>query len=387
MDDKIRQKKYLLNLYSNRDITFVKGEGVYLYAENGDSYLDMMSNYGVTIFGYHHPEISNALITQINTLTTLHCSYANDIRARASEALISRTGPQYNKMYWANSGAEAVEAALKFAVLATGKKKFIACQHGYHGKTLGSLSATSGKKYREPFEPLLWNFIHIDYDNPKALEQAIDETTAAFIVEAVQGESGVKIPRPGYLLQVREICSKSGILLILDEIQTGAGRTAKFLASEHEDVHADILCLGKGIAGGIPVGIAITNNKIAEHMTVAVHTSTFGGNPLACSGVLAVLNELNNNALEHIDTIGTYFMNSLKHITSPLIKEVRGKGLMIGIEVTDKRNQILQELQKKHILAAPAGDSVVRFLPPYIIEKEHVDETVNALETVMRIVI
>lgn len=379
------QKKYLLPLYANRDVTFVRGEGIYLYSENGEKYLDMMSNYGVNIFGYHHPAISQALIAQISTLTTLHCSYTSDVRSLASESLINRAGKNYNKLYWANSGAEAVEAALKFAVLATGKKQFIACAHGYHGKTLGSLSATSGIKYRAPFEPLLWKFVHIDYGDPEALENAIDSNIAGFIVEPVQGESGVQMPQPGYLQKVKAICERSGILLILDEIQTGAGRTGKFLASEHENVHADIICLGKGIAGGMPIGITITNNKIAEHLSIAIHTSTFGGNPLTCSGVIAVLKELNDSLLEHISMTGTYFIDLLKNIKSGLIKEIRGKGLMIGIEVIDKRNQILQELQKKKILAAPAGDNVVRFLPPYIIEKQHIDEVVDELAKVFRV--
>jgi len=383
-DYRFLQQKYLINTYPNRGLTFIRGKGSYLYTEEGEKYLDMMSNYGVNILGYNNPTLNKALTTQLNLLPDLHCSFNNDTRAIASQFLIKKIGKNYRRIYWSNSGTEAVEAALKFAVIATGKKEFIACKNAYHGKTLGSLSATYGKKYREGFEPLLCDFTHIEYDNPESLEKQINEKTAAFIVEPIQGESGVRIPHRGYLTQVREICRNKDILLILDEVQTGSGRTGNFLASDYENIEADIICLGKGLAGGMPVGITITNDKIANQMTKLSHTSTFGGNPFICAGVITVLNILNESFLKQIDIKGKSFLKLLKNIKTNLIAEVRGKGLMIGVEVKDKRNEILRELQKEKVLAIPANDKVIRFLPPYIIENQHIDYTIEKLDKVLK---
>ncbi len=237
------QQKYVVNTYVNRGVTFVKGEGIYLYDENGQKYLDMMSNYGVNIFGHVHKEITEKIIDQLKTLTTLHGSFNNDKRAEASELLIKRSGTSYQSVYWSNSGAEANEAALKFALLATGKKKIITCENSYHGKTLGALSVTAGDKYRKPFLPLLWEIVFIKYNDLSALEKTIDKNTAAFIVEPIQGEGGIYVPDKNYLTKVREICNKHGVLLIVDEIQTGMGRTGSLLAIQKNNIEADILTL------------------------------------------------------------------------------------------------------------------------------------------------
>ena len=219
----ILQKKYVVNTYPDRGVTFVKGDGVFLHDISGQKYLDLMTNYGVNIFGYGHPEITRCLLDQMKRLITLHGSFNNDMRAEAAHALIKRCGGGLSQVYFSNSGAEANEAALKFAVLATGKKKFISCKGGYHGKTLGALSATAGKKYRMPFEPLLWNFQHIEYNNLSQLEAALDDHTAAFIVEPIQGENGIDVPDPGYIRQAKELCQSRNVLVILDEVQTGTG--------------------------------------------------------------------------------------------------------------------------------------------------------------------
>lgn len=375
---------YIVNTYPNRGVTFVGGRGIYLESTDGQKYLDLMSNYGVNVFGYNHPEINQALIDQIQKLTTLHGSFNSDVRVLASEILIKMCGKNYSQVYWSNSGAEAIEAALKFAVLTTGKKRFIVCQNGYHGKTLGALSATSGEKYKKPFEPLLWEFVHIPFNHPKALETAIDaEGTAGFIVEPIQGEGGVYVPEIDYLKKVEEICRQKGIILIIDEIQTGVGRTGKFLASQGID--GDILCLGKGLGGGIPIGTTIINTKVYQTIPKGIHTSTFGGNPLACAGVIVTLNLLNDESLHYIKTIGEYFLNNLSELKSPLITNIRGIGLMIGIEINNgQRNQILKLLQQEKILAIPAGENVVRFLPPYIITKKHIDFVIEKLRVHLR---
>jgi len=377
------QQKWVANTYPNRNIVLEKGKGVYLFDQNGKKYIDCMSNYGVNIFGYGHLSINKAITSQLSKLTTLHGSFANEKRAEASQMIVEKCGKTYSQVYWSNSGAEAVEAALKFAVLSTGKNKFIASSHAYHGKTLGALSATDGDKYRKPFFPLLWNFTHIKYDDIQALESVIDENTAGFIIEPIQGEGGLIPPSKGYFKKVQQLCNKHNVLLILDEIQSGMGRTGYFLSSHEEKVEADIVCLGKGLAGGIPVGATIFTQAVANKIPKNIHTSTFGGNPLACAGVIATLKQLNQPMLNKIQKIGTYFMNQLQKIESPLITEVRGKGLMIGVEVKDKRNEILKKLQEEGILVIPAGEQVVRFLPPYIITKKQIDKVIEIFKKVI----
>jgi acetylornithine/succinyldiaminopimelate/putrescine aminotransferase len=379
------QKQFMLNLYPNRGLVFNRGRGMFLYSPEGDEYLDMMSNYGVNILGYGHPALHAALAGQLELLPTLHCSFTNETRAAASRRLVERLPGPPGRVYWSNSGAEAVEAALKLAVLATGRKKFIACRNGYHGKTLGALSATDGEKYRRAFEPLLWRFVHIPYDDPQALEGAVGGDTAAFVVEPIQGEGGLAVPRDGYLHSVREICSGRGILLILDEVQTGVGRTGAFLASAREGISADIVCLGKGLGGGMPVGATIVTPEIAAHAVRSVHTSTFGGNPLACAGANAVLDYLDAEALDRIGRLGAHFRRELERLPDDRILEVRGKGLMLGIAVRGVRDDILKGLQREKVLAIPAGSDVVRFLPPYVLETEHIDRTLEALRRVLRI--
>lgn len=382
MDHNFLQQKYVLNTYVNRQLTLVRGQGVFLYGEDGGRYLDLMGNYGVNIFGHSHPKITKVIAAQLKRLTVLHGSFGNDVRAEASEALVKRCGENYARVYWSNSGAEAVEAALKFAVLATGKRRFIACENGYHGKTLGALSATGGDKYKKQFEPLLWEFARVPFDDIEALEKAIDAETAAFIIEPVQGEGGVLIPAEDYLSKAREICSRRGILLVIDEIQTGAGRTGRFLVSE--GVPADIICLGKGLAGGLPVGATLVSEKVAQSVPRHMHTSTFGGNPLACAGVIATLNLLDEKLMARVAEVGRYFGEELAALRSGLISEIRGRGLMFGLTIKDnKRDKVLQLLQKERILAIPAGDDVVRLLPPLILEKKHVDLGVGALKKVL----
>ncbi len=381
---RILQQKYLVNTYPDRAVCLVEGQGVYLWSDTGERYLDLMTNYGVNIFGYGHPSILEALNAQLARLTTLHGSFNNDMRAEAARALVVRCGGGLTKVYLSNSGTEAVEAALKFAVLTTGKKRFVSCRGGYHGKTLGALSANSEEKYTRPFEPLLWNFHNVDFNDLAQLEATLDRETAAFLVEPIQGESGIIRPDYGYLKKARELCTEKQALMILDEIQTGAGRTGRFLASEGEVGSFDILCLGKGLAGGIPVGATLVSEQVASAVPRSIHTSTFGGNPLAAAGIVAVTDLLDEALLERIRDIGRYFLDGLKGISSDLILNVRGEGLMVGVDVGQCRNAVLQSLQKHRILAIPAGDTVVRFLPPYVLEKEHADTAVDIMDRVVR---
>jgi len=372
---------YVVPTYPNRGLKFSRGEGVYLFDDLGNKYLDVMSNYGVNIFGYCHPAILGAITEQLKKLTNLHGSFLNDKRILASQKLVERCGIKDGKVYWANSGTEAVEAALKFAAYVTGKKKFVATKNSYHGKTLGALSASGNFKYRAPFEPLIWNFSHVDFGDAEALEDVIDEDTAAIILEPVQGEGGVIFPPRGHLKKVREICDRKKILLILDEIQTGAGRTGFFLASECDGIVSDILCLGKGLAGGLPVGAVVIRGDLANTLEKGVMTSTFGGNPLVCAGVLSVLNLLTEELLRRVSFLGEIFLEKLRNIKNKKIVEVRGKGLLIGVELSTNVTVVLKRMQDRGVLAAPAGDGrVVRFLPPYVITEQEIDRATAAFE-------
>ncbi|MCX6566489.1 MAG: aspartate aminotransferase family protein [Candidatus Aminicenantes bacterium] len=372
----------LLNVYPRRGLVIRRGEGVFLEDDRGERYLDMMSNYGVSILGHNHPAVTAALSEQLRTLPSLHGGFTCDVRAEAASALAARCGGGLTKVFFANSGAEANEAALKFAVLATGRKKFVAFRNGFHGKTLGALSATDGAAYRAPFEPLLWDFVFIEYGNPFGLA-AIDDQTAGVIIEPIQGESGVRVPPPLFLAEVGKACSAAGAVLIVDEIQTGIGRTGRFLASSDEIPAFDIVTLGKGLAGGIPAGAVLMSEKIARAIPRKIHTSTFGGNPLAAAGILAVLSVVSEEMLSHVERLGRIFLERLRNIDADAILEVRGKGMMIGVEVGADGDEILRRLQKERVLAIPAGPGVVRFLPPYIIDENHLEIALSAFRAAL----
>jgi acetylornithine/succinyldiaminopimelate/putrescine aminotransferase len=231
---------------------------------------------------------------------------------------------------------------------------------------------------------LLWEFTHVEYGDSAALEAALDEGVAAFLVEPIQGESGIVMPPEGYLRSVQRACADKGVLLITDEVQTGAGRTGRFLSAEHECVAADIVCLGKGLAGGIPVGATIVTRAVADRLARGAHSSTFGGNPLALAGVRFVLAALDAALLERVSLIGEVFLAALRQIAHGLVVEARGRGLMLGLVVSDRRDDVLRGMQKRKVLAIPAGSNVVRFLPPYTIEPGHIDHAVTALRETLR---
>jgi len=383
MNNTLGIKNNLVASYPNRGITFVKGESVYLMTQNGEKYLDLGSNYGVNIFGYRHRAITNALHKQLDNLVNLHGSFGSDVRNRAAEKLIDKCGGKLSRIFFSNSGAEAIEAALKFARAATGKTHFIAMKNAYHGKTLGALSATSGDKYRNPFLPLLWNFSHAPFGNIKDIESQISENTAAVLMEPVQGEGGIYVAPREFYEKLQALCNKHNLLLIIDEIQTGVGRTGTFLAAEQFGLQPDILCLGKGIAGGIPIGITLVSETISSKIPLHIHTSTFGGNPLACAGILAVLNEFENGKiLSRVKKLGEYFLKQLKTIKNQQIVEVRGLGLMIGMELKENATSVLKALQQEKIIAIPAGSNIVRFLPPLIVTRKELAKAVIILKKI-----
>ncbi|HNV94426.1 MAG: Glutamate-1-semialdehyde 2,1-aminomutase [Candidatus Methanofastidiosum methylothiophilum] len=378
------EEKYGSGVYYKRDIEIVRGKGVYLYDSQNNEYIDCVGGHGVCLFGHSHPNIIKAIKDQSDKLISCPEIFYNDKRAELLEKLAEITPKGLTKTFLSNSGTEAVEAALKFSRKITGKTDIISFTFGFHGRTMGALSATWKAEYKKPFLPLVPGFCHTAYNNLEKLQEVITDNTAAIIVEPVQGEGGVKAANMDFIKGIREICDQKGILMIVDEVQTGFGRTGELFAINRYNVSPDIMCLGKGIAGGIPMGATVVREDLAN-LEKGEHGSTFGGNPLACSASLAAIKTLKEEKLvEKSKENGEYFLSQLrKNIDESVYKDVRGLGLIIGIEMKQKVGPYLVKLMEKKILALTAGKLVVRYLPPLIIEKEHIDRVVEATGEVL----
>lgn len=366
-------------LYAKRDVTLVRGEGAVLWDADGVEYIDVMSNYGVNILGHAHPAVTAAITSQAGLLVSCHQSFTNDIRARFLEALIGVSPNGLTRAFLSNSGTEAIEAGLKFARVATGKTKLVATRGGYHGRTIGALTATAEKKYREPFAKLLGEVTHVRYNDPDALFEAVDGDTAAIIIEPIQGEGGINVPDAGYLAEALKIAHEAGALLILDEVQT-ALRTGTVFACERDGITPDILCTAKGLANGVPIGATLITEAISETLGGGVHGSTFGGSPLACAAGLATLQTIQDEGLLAASLErGEQFRAAVEALNSPMVRAIRGVGLMNGVEFRVRVTPILKGLQERGVLALAAGTQVIRFLPPLVITEQQIDRVVAAL--------
>lgn len=376
------ENKHTSGVYAKQTLTIVRGQGASLFDADGVEYLDCSSGHGVANLGHAHPKVAEALYKQANTLVTLFETFPNDQRAALMEKITALV-PGLDRVFFCNSGTEAVEASFKFARISTGRKNFIAANRAFHGRTFGSLSATFNKKYREGFEPLLPGVSHVSYNNVEALDKAVNEETAAVILEAAQGEGGVHPASAEYMQAARRICDERGALLIVDEIQTGFGRTGRMFAVQHFDVTPDLLTCAKSLAGGVPMGAALIGANV-KNLTPGVHGSTFGGNPLSCAAANAALDAMMEEDLSaQAAAKGAYLMEKLKKIQSPNIREVRGLGLMVGIEMKQKAAGYLKALQEKKIIALNAGMTVIRLLPPLVITYEQIDHLTGALSEVL----
>lgn len=376
------ENQHTSGVYAKQTLTIVRGQGASLFDADGVEYLDCSSGHGVANLGHAHPKIAEALYKQANTLITLFESFPNDQRAQLMEKITALV-PELDRVFFCNSGTEAVEAAFKFARISTGRKNFIAAMRAFHGRTYGSLSATYNKKYREGFEPLLPGVSHVAYNNIEAMEKAVNEETAAVILEVVQGEGGVYPATAEYIQAVRRICDERGALLIVDEIQTGFGRTGKMFAIQHYGVTPDLLTCAKSLAGGVPMGAVLIGKNI-KNLVPGVHGSTFGGNPLSCAAANAALDVIKEEDLPgQAEAKGKYLMEKLAEINSPNIREVRGLGLMVGIEMKQKVTGYIKALQAKKVIALNAGLTVIRLLPPLVITYKQIDQLVEALTEVL----
>jgi putrescine aminotransferase len=365
-------------------------EGVWVYDHDGNRYLDFLGGFGALNFGYRHPAIVAAVKTQLDKMPLSSRVLFNEVQAELAAQLAALTPGDLRFCFFCHSGAEAVEACLKFARLATGRPKIVAMQNAYHGKTLGALSASGREVYRQPFEPLLDWFVHVPFGDTDALAQVVDEQTAAIIVEPIQGEGGVIVPPDDFLPTVRKICDQFGALLIADEVQTGLGRTGKNFAVEHWQVNPDLMALAKSLGGGVmPLGAAMGTQKVFEPLfdNPLLHSSTLGGNPLACAAGLAALQVLQKERLaERAAEMGDLLMARLRQVQSEFadfITEVRGKGLLVGVEFADADIALLTAagmLQRRVLTAYTLNNPrVIRLEPPLIVQPDHIDLAVNAL--------
>jgi len=368
---------------SKRGVEIIRGSGAHIWDADGKRYLDMGASYGVCNVGHCHPRVVSAITEQARQLVHISSSYDNPARRELMERLIEMTPGTGGRVFLSNSGTEAVEAALKFAVHKTGRTGLIAAKRGFHGRTLASLSLTWGPKHRKGFEDLLHRTTFVPYGDPEPLKDAITKDTAALVLEPVQGEGGVHVPPEDYLQAAADICHDKGALLVVDEVQTGIGRTGRTLAVEHSDVVPDILCLGKALGGGMPIAATILQEGLGP-VARGTHGSTFGGNPLACAAANATLSVLQDEGLaDRAEGLGHRFIQGLGALESPVVREVRGVGLMVGLEMKKAVGPYLRGLMERGIAAIPSGATMIRFLPPLVIGEEDVDDTVAALQDIL----
>jgi acetylornithine/LysW-gamma-L-lysine aminotransferase len=377
------ESRHLANVFSKKPLVFTRGKGALLWDINGKEYIDCASSYGVAALGHCHPKIADAIKAQAEQLITLHSCYYNDKRAEFIQKLVSITPTGLDKAFLSNSGAESVECAIKLARKATGKSEIVGIMGAYHGKTMGALSLTWDKKYREPFMPLISDIKHVMPDNSDKLREAITDKTAAIIMEPIRGEGGIRVPSDSYLQQVREICNEKDVLLIFDEVQTSFGRTGKLFCCQNWNVTPDIMCLAKPFAGGLPLGITVAREDIMSTFKVGEHSTTFSGSPLVCAAGCAALDVLIDEDLSGKAAVnGKYFKSQLEEVAfkHKIVKEVRGLGLMLGMELRYDVYGVIMKALSKRVLVIDAGRTVVRILPPLIINKEQIDKVVKVLD-------
>ncbi|MBO6177548.1 MAG: aspartate aminotransferase family protein [Selenomonadaceae bacterium] len=384
-----RDGKDYLPVFNRYKIVLERGEGVYLYDSEGRKYLDFLAGIAVNVLGYGYKPLTDAVSDQAKKL--IHCSnlYYTKAQADAAEKLTKLSG--LDRAFFCNSGAEANEGAIKIArkyahSIDENKSEIITAWDSFHGRTIATLTATGQPHYQEGFGPLPAGFSYVKYNDIDELGEKISDKTAAVMLETIQGEGGVHPPKDGYLKKVRDLCDKHGALLILDEIQSGIGRSGKFFAYEKYGVSPDIVTLAKGLAGGVPIGAFATTEKVATVLKPGDHGTTFGGNPLACAAANVVLDTVpTKEFLGRVEKIGEYFKKKLfklKEKYPDIIKDVRGEGLMLGAELTFPGREIVDEVLKKGAIINVTSGNVLRFIPPLIIEMQHVDEVMELIDEV-----
>jgi acetylornithine aminotransferase/acetylornithine/N-succinyldiaminopimelate aminotransferase len=388
------EARLLLSTYDRNPILFVRGEGVYLIDEQGARYLDLLSGIGVNALGYAHPAIVEAIAKQSRALIHVSNLFYHEGQAELAQRLTERTG--LDRVFFANTGTEAWEGALKLArahaglLRSEGKKigtKFLALEQSFHGRTLGSVSTTHKAKYREPFAPVVPGVEFVKFNDVADLRAKFSNEVCAILVEPIQGEGGIRPVSQEFFAEARALANSTGALLIADEIQSGMGRTGKWCAYQHYNILPDVTTLAKPLAGGIPLGAIVCSEEAARAIHAGMHGTTFGGGPLACAVAIAVIDAIEKeNLLVHATEVGNYFLAQLRALASrhSAIVDVRGRGLMIAAELdsADLAKQAVAEMLKRRIVINCTSDTVLRFLPPYILHRNHVDIAIRALDEI-----
>ena len=380
------EDNYLGNLYQRFPINISKGKGSLVWDVSGKEYIDCMGGYGVALIGHCNDRVVNAIKNQSEKLITCHMSIYNNTRLEFLEKMSKISPKKLSKVFFSNSGAESAESALKFSRKFTGKSGVIAMTGGYHGKTFGALSVTHNEKYRKSFQPLLEGVKFVPYSNPSKIEESLDNSIGTVIVEPIQGETGIIVPSDGTLQQIRKICDQNNLVLIFDEIQTGLGRTGRMWAGEHWSTTPDIMCLAKGIAGGLPMGLTLCKPEILDAMKVGEHSSTFAGNPLSCSaGIATIESIIEENLVENAEKVGNIFKNGLFQLKEShrIVRDVRGLGLMLALELRFDVKDVLFEGIKEGLLMLYSGRNIIRLLPPLVLDEVKVAKTLSIMDKLL----
>lgn len=374
---------YFINTFTRQPVVLDHGEGVKVTDIDGNEYLDMFAGIAVNCLGHNHPKLVKAIQDQAAKLIHISSIYYNEPALIYAKRLVDKTS--FDRIFYANSGAEANEGAIKLAVKYTGKSEIISTVESFHGRTSMTLAATGHEDYQEPFRAILpQGFINVEYNNIEALREAISENTAAIIVEPIQGEGGVNVPDIEYLKEIEKICREKDIVFIVDEVQTGFGRCGTLFAHELFDVKPDIMTMAKGIGGGVPMGAILATEKVAGAFVPGDHGTTFGGGPLVAAAANAVLDVFEeDNILDNVNEVGDYFITELKKLDKDIIADVRGKGLMVGVELTKPGAEYVDKFRKAGFLINCTADKVLRFVPPLIITKAEIDEFVKAVDEIL----
>jgi len=381
------EENHLAKVYHKRGIVVAGGKDATIWDVNGKTYVDCMGGYGTAFIGHSNPKVIEAIKKQVEKLLACHGSLYHEARAELLKRIVDIVPKNLSRVFLSNSGAESVELALKVSRKFTGRKELIAMMRSFHGKTLGALSVTWNSKYRIPFEPLIPKIKFVPFGKAESVRKIVSEDTAAIIVEPVQGESGVYVAPDGYLEELREIADENNLLLIFDEVQTGFGRTGKMFAFEHWGVEPDVLCLGKAVASGVPIGITVAKEEIMSTLKVGEHSSTSGGNPIACASACATIDvAVEERIWEKAEKLGSYFKVLLRGLTEKhkIVREVRGLGLMIGMDLRFDVLNIMQKMLERGVLVLDAGVNTLRFLPPCTITEKQIDFVVGNLEECLK---
>ncbi len=374
-----KDAKHVFQTYGRQPLVITRGKGALVWDTDGKEYVDCVAGIAVNNVGHCHPTVVAAIQEQATKLMHTSNLYYNELQPELAEKLAKVSG--MDRVFFCNSGTEAVEAALKLARKNTENKGFIAAEHCFHGRTMGALSITHKDKYRRPFEPLVPGASFVPYGDAEAIRNEIDSDTAAVIIEPVQGEGGINIPQKDYLKEVKKICDRADIVLIFDEVQTGMGRTGKWFAKDHWGVQPDVMCVAKGIAGGFPMGVMMATENVAKSFTKGDHASTFGGSPLACAAALGTIKAMEEEKLvERSRDMGNYMKSELaKRCKQDFVDHVRGLGMMIGVQMKREGNALVDQAREKGVIINVASDTVIRLVPPFVITKDEINRAVDVV--------